>query len=297
MKKKFTIDELAKELNVISLERQKSYVGGYDLPPVYCSASYPKHDASWMQWWYDQYNSRYNYPTPSAMQGGGYGGDTSGTNSTLSMEDPLGLTNKLDSFLKTTIAYIEKMIKEGNPMVSKTYLETLKSTQKTLESMKNNPNIKVFVEELVDANLNANNILDGYVTYSDEKKGFLFRIEGGDKVDSIDLIAHELTHIQQFMDGKTWIENGKTLGYDLTDEVEAYRNQHIIRHGSLASNYDLLGNPVPDGNYLVTAEEVLRCYPGIYDNLPHEETHYIAPPSYSSNDNNSANLDNSAGPR
>lgn len=49
----------------------------------------------------------------------------------------------------------------------------------------------------------------------------------------VGLIGHELKHMYQYHTGELVRGSGNdTLGYDIQDEVEAYRRQDIINHGA-----------------------------------------------------------------
>ena len=75
---------------------------------------------------------------------------------------------------------------------------------------------------------------------------------------SYGLLAHELTHCEQYLRGDISFDEYGNAGvlYDLNDEVEAYTVQNYIERGI--------------GGYNETKESILKKYPGIYDKIPKE---------------------------
>ena len=93
----------------------------------------------------------------------------------------------------------------------------------------------------------------------------MITVEGTDQ-SNLPVLAHELEHANQLENGELYLQNGDIAGYDINDEVDAYDIQHKFNFGIGFDVVDLNGNPVTDGPYEVTAEEVYSQFPGVYDN-------------------------------
>lgn len=285
--KKIDLNLLSKELNVVSLKVTEEKIGGFSysvtLPSVIITPDPPSLEWSWGDWnwsgdWWENGGGD-NDPSYDGSIGGGVGGGTGGNNGgndpnpnpgnggteDPNVKDPNKLLDNTKSFIDSSIESLKKLIQSGAaPSGAEEYLKTLENAQNTLDKM-NNSGQKYRIDEIPD---NGDKNLDAYVSYDSKTGEIVLGIENIPDSSSIDLIIHELTHIEQLMNGDLWIENGQIKGYDINDEVEAYQNQHDAKYGAFSGKYDLDGNDYPDGNYKVTPEDILNKYPGFYDDLP-----------------------------
>ena len=219
-------------------------------------------------WW--EYGPSGDISGQIAPGAGGGGGSQTGVTPTHSyLIDPNKILKTTTEFLTTRIVTLEDMLQNGTlPKTGKDYLNALKKSQNTIETMKNQ---KGLIFRIAPMQSNGDDRLDANIHYDKKTGEVIFNIENIENSNNISLVIHELTHIQQLIDGKLWIENGEIKGYDIYDELEAYTQKHLAEYGVLAGSYDLMGNHYPDGNYTVTIDEIKKAYPGVYDHLPTTE--------------------------
>lgn len=266
------LDILASELHLVSVSSQETKVGGFDysidLPSVIITPeSMPSFDwPSWEPGGDNSYDSSYS--------GGGdippnNGNNNSNNNTKPSgVSDPEKLLDGTKNFLKSTIDALKGLIENKTaPAGSEEYLSALESAQDTLDKMEKSTDQKFRIEEISN---NGDKFLDANISYDKETKEIVFSIENISGVYGYELVAHELTHIEQLMNGELKIEDGQIVGYDINDEVEAYQRQHDIFYGSQSGNFDMNGKAYPDGDYKVTPEDIYNKYPGIYNDLPEQ---------------------------
>lgn len=270
---KINLNLLANELQIVPLKTQKGKVGGFDysvtLPEITISASAPGFSFSF-DW--GSFSSGYPGDNNSGGAGGGSGSGSGGSgsggsgNDNSNINDPDNLLDKTKNYLKTTIDALKELIDSGKaPSGTQEYLKALEQTQETLDKMESSDQ-KYRIDEMSN---NGDDINDANVSYDSQTGEIVLSLENGSSND-YSLIIHEITHIEQLMNGDLWIENGNITGYDINDEVEAYQKQHDVYYGPDASKFDLGGNPYPDGDYRVTPEDISKYHPGIYDNLPNQ---------------------------
>lgn len=270
------LDILASELHLVSVLSQETKVGGFDysftLPSVVITPSEPSFNwPSWEPGGDNSYDSSYG--------GGGDIPPNSGNNSNndpkpSGVSDPEKLLDGTKNFLKSTIDALKGLIENKTaPAGAEEYLSALESAQDTLDKMEKSTDQKFRIEGIPN---NGDKFLDANISYDKDSKEVVFGIENISGVYGYELVAHELTHIEQLMNGELKIENGTIVGYDINDEVEAYQRQHDIFYGSQSENFDMNGKPYPDGDYKVTPEDIYNKYPGIYDDLPE---HNLSKPS------------------
>lgn len=265
---KINLNLLANELQIVPLKTQEGKVGGFDysvtLPEITISASAPGFSFSF-DW--GSFSSGYPGDNNSGGAGGGSGSGSGGSgNDNSNINDPDNLLDKTKNYLKTTIDALKELIDSGKaPSGTQEYLKALEQTQETLDKMESSDQ-KYRIDEMSN---NGDNINDANVSYDSQTGEIVLSLENGSSND-YSLIIHEITHVEQLMNGDLWIENGNIAGHDINDEVEAYQKQHDVYHGPNAGKVDLGGNPYPDGDYRVTPEDIFKYHPGIYDNLPNQ---------------------------
>ncbi len=126
--------------------------------------------------------------------------------------------------------------------------------------------VKVVVETTPN---DRDGLSEGLVAYKPGTGEVLLRIEEGCE-GRLELVAHELVHVEQFLDGDWWYEDGEVKGRDIWDEVEAYQLQHDLNYpDGNSGSYDLRRNPVAGGGYRVTPQDVRDLY-DVYGDLPDE---------------------------
>lgn len=230
---------------------------------VYCTGSSNDwsndyyNDQSYGDWWSD---SGYNYGTPSdnlpSEPGNGGSGESYVPGSNINDEGGV-----LSNFKSKVSEMIRLMPSTNNPAQDH-YLDVLKDMQSIMDRIEDSSLPLDIIESP-----NVNDKMDGFLSYDQETKRYFISL---DENASIDLIGHELKHVEQLMDGALYYDS-KTNdigGYDLNNEVEAYQTQNDLDHGILSGFYDLEDRYVESGDYKVTQEDVINHSPEYYGNLP-----------------------------
>ena len=176
------------------------------------------------------------------------------------------LTDLRDDYSKNIAALKDEklleMLSEDDKLDAK---EVLKQYERTLETlnMMDKSQYKFKVEQTVS---NGDSRIDGSFTYDSHNKQFVISVETGDLNNSV--LAHELEHVRQFLEGRLTLDSEDNItGYSMQDEIDAYNVQHKIEKGVFYDEFDLTGDKVSNGDYIITADEIKKEFPGIYDNL------------------------------
>lgn len=269
---KINLNALAKELKEVPLAKQKKIVGGngsiVSLPEVVVTASYPDNE------WDDDFWEALGPSVPDENQDRN---DDSGTPNEDNTVNPLNenvndkdqILDQYKSNLDAQIGVLEDMKLNQELLDQLGY--TIEDVDSRLEDLKDSKDVLDLMEksennyriEYKESDGDSKN--DADFSYDKDTNEYVISIEQFDT----SLLAHELTHVQQFENGDiSFDEYGNSTGYSLEDEVEAYNNQHDMAYGMNSDKVDLNGNPVESGDYEVTGEDVLNAFPGLYDNLP-----------------------------
>lgn len=176
------------------------------------------------------------------------------------------LTNLKDDYSKNIAALQDenllKMLSEDDRLDAKEVLKQYERTLNTLEMMdKSEYTFKI--QRTVNDN---NSQIDGSFRYDSINNEFIIYVETGDANNVV--LAHELEHVRQFLEGRLALDSeGNITGYSMQDEIDAYNVQHKIEKGVFYDEFDLTGDKVSGGDYVITADEIKKEFPGIYDNL------------------------------
>ena len=100
-------------------------------------------------------------------------------------------------------------------------------------------------------------------------------------------VAHEVVHIQQFLDGALSFDKGTGEAgalYDITDEIQAYNVQYTIKDSG-ATTHDFSGVELPAGSaYVIDGAEVVRIN-AIYSTLFLQRPNALSAPVHNRNGN------------
>lgn len=131
------------------------------------------------------------------------------------IEDPSGIVSQLKSDLSARISYLESVLSSGNNEfyfgISRNHIEST---------------MKEYKEALGEINA----LEQAAETY--QQGGIVYSTVPHQSQDP-GLVGHELKHMYQYHTGGLVKGSGnETYGYDIQDEIEAYRRQDIINHGA-----------------------------------------------------------------
>ncbi len=278
--KKNNLNDLASELKIASVtEQQEMAVAGmgigsrtFTIPTIVVtpSSNFPNSD-----FWNDLSDifGGDGYPSNGGGGGGGGTGGNGGNGGNgngpddddpkpgENIKDPNGVVSKTKSTLK---ALLDGAKASGvNTKEAKAYMESLQQALDTIDRLENS-DLKCRVEL---ENSNGDNMNNAWIEYDSTTGELVLHVESN-AVSDMALIAHEMIHFGQFLDGSLWIgADGEITGYDLMDEVDAYQIQHDIFYGIGSGLFDVFGNPVPGGGYRVTPEDLIKLDP-YYGTLP-----------------------------
>jgi hypothetical protein len=264
--KKIDLTQISRKIKTLDIEEQKETKGTAWIDTVDVIEDYPSYDdGPWDNWdrFWDDYNNDLDSHGGSGSGSNSGNGDngSDGQDSTPgeNINDQYNAINSTKNYCTSQIATLKSILSNSNLANmhegAKEAIKVLETTLETIEKMENS-NLK-FRTEIKSDNGDGKN--DADVMYDSQTGEYVIAAETFEGKPGLQVLAHEIEHIAQHLDGELNINNYN--GYDRQDEIDAYTAGHYARYGYMAEYYDIEGNFIAEGGYEITWDEIIKMDP------------------------------------